>query len=1700
MASNNRHSVYSATSHSNFAPLGSGSTQQVTTSSLLAALHNGYQAGVPYSVDASTTLVVNSNQHDSKLVVDETLGVKVWEHARRRAEDQTILIGNLHAHTPSLLIPILSTFPQSTVPDILTTAVSLIQSFTSALTPFSPTSEALHHGLAVTLQFNLNGSVTSATISLLTVGLNTQSGLLNIPSQSGYRAFDVFYYLLSAASTPAEREFLSLQSPEKYTLLARSGTYSLPSYLPTADDSAAAEDFRANLRAIGIKGAALRGMLSVLAAILKLGNGIGLLVDAEVVEEVCEEVGGLLSIDPEILSKKLGDGEREILIEAIYEALVDWVITKANEAVAQEFVEINRRMAETTGSDAGGDTVLVTVLELPDEKMTKALCLRGVFDDETGINSEMKEDGIEPPTVTSSVVREVKNAVAEAEKEGFLGMTREKEYAKDRREAVIEKAGREAEEDSFLNRLLFPEQPQSQKLDVQHLLSASRVWWHLAVCPSDGGSNPNVNAGIGAWSAAVVSRQLRNWRLPEWANRRSKHLDFTADFDIDEFCQRYAILGCLNGRDGVESWVMERGWSNGDVVVGTERVWMRENAWWEAEQMLDLKPGGPVMGMGMGVGADPNFSQQPMAGPGYLNAGDPGLSTVTPRDALYRQQSMMSGPMATTPGTQGAMTPSSDARGLLGQKYPEDTAAFQEKLDPELGKNKKIQTKTMSRAGRLGSVSYGLLPSGFQLLCPEYNKVWSEQEVSNHSGEDDFFVSIHGKVYDITKFWKIQHSDTALKTTNDRMEPFAGKNLSPYFPPPLDIACQGLDVKDNQWLQHEDETAIEFSIGLHQSGNQPDPNSALNSKDWYAKKFLPKIKEFEKGDLVWTRAAVVQKSEKDDKNLAWGIYHNKVYDLADYVYTSELYGKSRSAGSPNWQFLDQRVVDVFIDNPGQDISSLLDEVYSDDLNNKTLKIAHQRCLDNMFYAGKIDTRKSARCQANGIILVVFAGIITFVVVIKFLAALQLGSKRKPVPQDKFVICQIPAYTEGEDQLRKALDSLTALQYDNKRKLLCVICDGMVVGGGNDRPTPNIVLDILGVDPKIDPPALPFKSVGEGSAQLNYGKVYSGLYEFEGCVVPYIVVVKVGKPNETSKPGNRGKRDSQVLLLQFLNRVHHRSPMAPLELEMFHQINNIIGVDPELYEFLLMVDADTSVKEDALNRLVAACSNDAKIAGICGETSLENEGRSWWTMIQVYEYYISHHLAKAFESLFGSVTCLPGCFCMYRLRTADKGKPLIIADQIIEGYADGIVDTLHKKNLLSLGEDRFLTTLMTKHFPRMSFKFIPDAYALTAAPETWTVLLSQRRRWINSTIHNLAELVMLKEMCGFCCFSMRFVVFIDLTGTVILPATCIYIGYLIYLVASGSGPFPLFSIIMIAAVYGLQAIIFLVKRQWQHIGWMIIYILAYPIYSFILPIYSFWNQDNFSWGSTRIVLGESGDKQIIAVEDEGFDPDSIPLQTWDEYATLNNLPGRRGGSPGEKAFATTGVYDTNEYEMDDMHSVYSSVKPASTILTGLPQMGYMLPASPAPFAQNRQSTYSAYSGMGGLHGAQHMQQQRLQSMGNMSNMGDYWQDGHNRSSQMQNPSTDNLMVVGTSRAPTRSPLGFAAASRPVSQIDFTRGPAGGPDDQSIVDAIRLVLRDVDLDNVTKKQVRQKVETMLQTELVGERRAFLDKQIDTELANM
>ncbi|KAF2222812.1 chitin synthase, class VI [Elsinoe ampelina] len=1773
-ANQNRMSVYST--QSALRPANQPSTQ-LSTTTLLNALHTSFHQSQPYPLESSASVAVNTwvtalnAGPDGRIggTVDLELARRAWEHARRRAEDGCIILGSLHDATPSLLAPFVSAVPVS-VPGTFYTALNALRPFFSCVTPKNASTHR-YSALAATLTLALTGDLTGASLALSTSGIDTKAGLLDIPAAPGYRAFDVFYYLLKNA-TATEREFLELRDPSTYALLKKSDTYEPPSFLPTADDAAAAEDFRESLKAIGIKGSSLRNLLTVLASILKLGDALGFLVDEDDLVTTCEEVAGLLDLDPEVLIKKCDTAEREILIGAIYEATVDWVISKANDAIRSEirngrFVgsssssDEDRSGANTPPTSEEGDSVSITVVDIPSSSLCRALAMRTVFDDTTGINAEMKEDGVEVVAPGSSVTREMNSAVADNDFD--LGMTgspaaKEREVELDRREGILEKIGSELDGESFLKRILYPIDGQGISLgrtgrfSLPTLVTSSRLWFHLSLHPTD--ESPATLASLAPtaipWSAGSVSSQIRTWRLAEWANHRNKHLDYTADFDINEFVDRYSRLGCQSGRDGVESWIMERGWSNGDVVVGSERVWIRESAWWEAESMLDLKPmdvgtAGILGPMDNGYGAPtPNMDDSFFQSPFNDNMNGSSANLLDRSQSMAGRSQFGARSLAPTqaktmrsavPGDYGLGTKGDDKRNAI---------TYYGELDPEMNEPRTITEEPITfgrRAwvavvwaltfwapsfvlrfvGRMkrpdvrmawrekivlifliallnGIVVFYIVAFG-KLICPNWDKAWTATELSYHQGEEDYWVSHGGKVYDLTKFWRTQHSDTSVQTTTDNMLPFAGLDVSPYIRPPLIRACQGLVSAETTYLQPNN--TLLYPQGEHVSGSRnTDPRSKLSSLTWYEDTFLPSMAEMYKGDLV-VDTKDVQTDGRQNQHM-WVIIDNNIYDLTDYFYTKKLMNNLAQ-----YSFFGDDVEALFQSNAGQDVTEQWRTIA-----NSTFRTNAMACMQNAFYAGKTDFRDTPRCQVNNYILLAFTIILCAVILIKFLAALQLGSKRRPAMQDKFVICQVPAYTEGEDHLRKGLDSLTALAYDNKRKLICVICDGMIVGGGNDRPTPKIVLDILGVDPKIDPPALPFKSVGQGSEQLNYGKVYSGLYEYEGNVVPYIVVVKVGKESEQSKskPGNRGKRDSQILLMSFLNRVHHRSPMSPLELEMFHQINNIIGVDPELYEYLLMVDADTMVKEDSLNRLVASCANDAKIAGICGETSLENEERSWWTMIQVYEYYISHHLAKAFESLFGSVTCLPGCFCMYRLRTADKGKPLIISDQVIKEYADINVDTLHKKNLLSLGEDRYLTTLMTKHFPHMSYKFIPDAFAQTAAPETWSVLLSQRRRWINSTIHNLAELVFLKDLCGFCCFSMRFVVFIDLFGTIILPATCIYLGYLIYLVASGTGQFPLISIIMIAAVYGLQALIFIIKRQWQHIGWMIIYILAFPIYSFVLPIYSFWKQDDFSWGNTRVVLGEKGAKQVVATDDEGFDPRSIPLQRWDDYATANNLPGRRGYVPAEKE----GIYQDGGYEMDDMHSTYSSVKPASTILTGMPgtNMQFRPPQSPGPFnALNRQSTYSHLS-----HGYpdQQQEQHRLMSMGGMSDYAQQQQPGRfsRQNSQAFGQDTNLLSGMHSPTGPqhpgnrARSPLGNYPSqgnmSRPASHMSLGLNgfQTQGPSENDITNAIRSCLQEVDLDNVTKKQLKALTEQRLQCQLSPEKRVFLDAQIDAELANM
>lgn len=907
------------------------------------------------------------------------------------------------------------------------------------------------------------------------------------------------------------------------------------------------------------------------------------------------------------------------------------------------------------------------------------------------------------------------------------------------------------------------------------------------------------------------------------------------------------------------------------------------------------------------------------------------------------------------------------------------------------------------------------------LICPK-QYVYSAAELSSHDGKGkhDSYIAIRGVVYDLGAFIPTHYPSIIPQKS---LEKYAGVDATGLFPVQVSALCQGKGNGVDPSVQL-DYTTTNIS-GSASVISSTDANRRYHDfrtftndprEDWWFEQQMVLKANYKKGQIGYTPKYVKTLAGKSH---AIAILNDRVYDFTTYNQGGRSVRVKEGEEVPSGvdtNFMDDLVVSLFTQRAGQDVTKYWNALDID----SGLRSRMQICLDNLFFVGITDTRNSTQCLFAQYILLVISILLCSVIAFKFLAALQFGGRNVPENLDKFIICQVPAYTEDEDSLRRAIDSAARMRYDDKRKLLVVVCDGMIIGQGNDRPTPRIVLDILGVSETVDPEPLSFESLGEGMKQHNMGKVYSGLYEVQGHIVPFMVVVKIGKPSEVSKPGNRGKRDSQMVIMRFLNRVHYNLPMSPLELEMHHQIRNIIGVNPTFYEFMLQIDADTVVAPDSATRMVAAFLRDTRLIGLCGETSLSNAKASFITMMQVYEYYISHNLTKAFESLFGSVTCLPGCFTMYRIRAAETGKPLFVSKDIIEDYSDIRVDTLHMKNLLHLGEDRFLTTLLLKHHSKYKTKYLFHAHAWTIAPDSWAVFMSQRRRWINSTVHNLIELIPLQQLCGFCCFSMRFVVFLDLLSTIVAPVTVAYIVYLIVLVATASSVIPLMAFVLLGVVYGLQALIFILRRKWEMIGWMIVYILAMPIFSFGLPLYSFWHMDDFSWGNTRLVTGEKG-KQILISDEGKFDPDSIPKKKWEEYQAE--------------------LWDA-QTQRDDARSEISG------------------------YSYGTKSYHPAGSVYGGGYDTQHL----MPTSRSASQLGMHPQiyAGGNNQSRMSLAPSD--MLGG----------GFMTSGRSIADMEMS-DLTGIPTDDMILNEIRDILKTADLMTVTKKGIKQELEARFDVNL-------------------
>jgi chitin synthase len=406
-----------------------------------------------------------------------------------------------------------------------------------------------------------------------------------------------------------------------------------------------------------------------------------------------------------------------------------------------------------------------------------------------------------------------------------------------------------------------------------------------------------------------------------------------------------------------------------------------------------------------------------------------------------------------------------------------------------------------------------------RLICPTQH-VYTMDELSAYDGKkEDAYTAIRGVVFDLGKFMPVHYPSIVPQKS---LEKYAGKDATNLFPIQLSAMCQGTTEDGISPAVQLNYQSTNYSSGSTTAQTDVDINAQYHDFRWWTNDSRPAWFQeqmiylqgnYRKGHIGYPKGYVKTLGEKGN---AIGIINDRVYDFTQYVAGGRTVkykeGADRPEQTPDTNFMDASVVSLFSQRAGQDVSQYWDALSLD----AGLRHRMQVCMDNLFYVGNLDTRNSPQCLFATYILLAISILLVSVICVKFLAALQFGGKNMPENLDKFIIATVPAYTEDEESLRRAIDSAARMRYDDKRKLLFIICDGMIIGQGNDRPTPRIVLDILGVSENVDPEPLSFESLGEGQKQHNMAKVYSGLYEVQGHIVPFIVVSKVGKPSEVSK--------------------------------------------------------------------------------------------------------------------------------------------------------------------------------------------------------------------------------------------------------------------------------------------------------------------------------------------------------------------------------------------------------------------------------------------------------------------------------------------------------------------------------------------------------------------------------------------------------
>jgi chitin synthase len=513
----------------------------------------------------------------------------------------------------------------------------------------------------------------------------------------------------------------------------------------------------------------------------------------------------------------------------------------------------------------------------------------------------------------------------------------------------------------------------------------------------------------------------------------------------------------------------------------------------------------------------------------------------------------------------------------------------------------------------LGFLAFGFNNSACNTKASLFPILAFNTESIFKSRKNQNLVSIRGYVYDIRSVFD-RHAQYPFFTQNPSLnlnQNSTGLDASSLFPPALSAKCLSL---------------LGGRLQI----------KCVNGESFPGIGYCHKWDSVESQLLALLKGVVIYDWDIIDVPFSkLTVYNNQVINIATYL------GTESRVFSPE--------IDLIIrSHAGKDLSKAL----------QVVKNGPQvgQCLAQLYMVGKIESDDGI-CLLSQAMLYVSLVIIVSVVLLRFLVALYFRWIKNPdfkiekLKQEKhhsmrasnnsfpfgidssiviskrsntvrstspfgvqpYCIMFVTCYSESDASIRSTLDSLALTVYSEERKLLFIVQDGLVKGSDNPISTPEILLNMLELDEKWPLPiAFPYMAVADGKRQINYAKVYVAWYNVSGRSIPTILVVKTGSPEEVTeaKPGNRGKRDSQILFMRFLEHITFNDRLSPFEYDLFQKMHYIMGATPEVFEYILFVDADTKVEPDSLPRMAACMSEDPMVMGLCGETRIGNKTDSY----------------------------------------------------------------------------------------------------------------------------------------------------------------------------------------------------------------------------------------------------------------------------------------------------------------------------------------------------------------------------------------------------------------------------------------------------------------------------------------------------------